>query len=51
VKFVLGFDAYEPMIAREDDVDQREHRKLVREADEAFEGGAAPCSRCRFFWD
>jgi len=38
VRFVFGFDAYKPMIERAEDVDDREYRKLVRKADEVFEG-------------
>lgn len=40
VKFVFGFDAYKPMVARADDIEESEYRKLVRKADEAFEGVA-----------
>jgi hypothetical protein len=38
VRFVFGFDAYKPMIARAEDIDDGEYRKLVRKADEVFEG-------------
>lgn len=38
VRFVFGFDAYKPMIARAEDIDGCEYRKLVRKADEVFEG-------------
>jgi hypothetical protein len=38
VRFVFGFDAFKPMIARAEDVDAREYRELVRRAEETFEG-------------
>lgn len=38
VRFVFGFDAYKPMIARANDVNASEYQELVRKADEHFEG-------------
>jgi hypothetical protein len=38
VRFVFGFDAFKPMIARAEHIDDREYRELVRKADELFEG-------------
>lgn len=38
VRFVFGFDAYRPMVERAGNVDGSEYRKLVRKADQAFEG-------------
>lgn len=38
VRFVFGFDAYRPMIERAKDIDDSEYRKLVRKAEEVFEG-------------
>lgn len=40
VKFVFGFDAYKPMVARAQAVDESEYSELVRKANEAFEGVA-----------
>lgn len=40
VKFVFGFDAYKPMVARAEAVDEGEYSELVRKANEAFEGVA-----------
>jgi Transposase DDE domain group 1 len=37
VRFVFGYDASKPLIARADDVDETEYRELVRRADEALE--------------
>jgi len=38
VRFVFGFDAFKPMIARADNVDEDEYRELVRKAKEVFDG-------------
>lgn len=37
VRFVFGFDAYKPMIARAEDVAEGEYRELVRRAEKVFE--------------
>jgi Transposase DDE domain group 1 len=37
VRFVFGFHAFKPMIARADNVEDGEYRELVRRADEAYE--------------
>ena len=37
VRFVFGYDASKPMIARAEAVEESEYRELVRRADEAFE--------------
>jgi len=36
VRFVFGYDAYQPLVARADAVDEAEYRELVRGADEAL---------------
>jgi hypothetical protein len=37
VRFVFGYDAYKPMVARAESVDASEYRELVRKADAIFE--------------
>jgi len=39
VRFVFGYDASKPMVARADAVEETEYRELVRGADEAFAEG------------
>jgi hypothetical protein len=38
VRFVFGYDAYQPLVARAEGDDASEYRELVRKADAAFEG-------------
>ena len=37
MRFIFGFDAFKPMVARAKGVDDGDYRELVRKADEAFE--------------
>jgi hypothetical protein len=37
VRFVFGFDAYQPMVARAEALDEAAYRELVRKADAVFE--------------
>lgn len=38
VRFVFGYDAYQPMVARAEGDDASEYRELIRKADIVFEG-------------
>lgn len=38
LRFVFGFDAYKPMVARAQDIEDGEYAELVRKANEAFAG-------------
>lgn len=38
VRFIFGFDAYKPMIARAEDIAEHEYHELVRKAEAVFEG-------------
>jgi hypothetical protein len=47
VRFVFGYDAYKPMVARAEGDDASEYQELVRKADEVFERAAARAKQPR----
>jgi len=38
VRFVFGYDAHKSLVSRADDVDESDYQRLLRDADEAFQG-------------
>jgi hypothetical protein len=38
VRFVFGYDAHKNLVEKADEVDEADYRRLLRDADEAFEG-------------